>query len=234
MRHTTSALCLAVAILLAGCSPIYYPNAPHTVLPVEAGEILATTGIGTNGIDVHTAATPVKNAVIAGAFSYLYIPGESSFTRHIYGELALGWSDTSGRATIGLLAGAGVGSTQTPPGSRFPWDAPTYDSGSYFRVFAQATLGSLASRRSIEDGDRANSGFTLGLRLAYVRATELWIDDRPQPATDDVFIEPHVSWQSFGETFGTTIDLGVSLTPRGGMRFHHSPLRLGVGIVYSP
>lgn len=216
-----------------GCAPIYYPNAPYTTLPVEQGELMATSRGSSSGLELQLLVAPVKHVVIGGSASYLHIPGELSYTKHSYGELALGWSDTSGRAFFGGIIGAGLGSTATPPGSRYPWDDQTFDSARYTRIFAQASIGSLDHERSIEPGARANSGTAIGVRLAWVRATELWIDEKPQPATSDVFIEPHLSWQSRGESLGLEVDLGVSMTPLGGLRFHQNPLRLGAGVTYA-
>jgi hypothetical protein len=233
MRYSSLVLAVGFSLASIGCSPIYYPNAPHTVLPVERGELVATTGVGSNGVDVRAAFAPAKSVVVAGSLNYLFLPGnDPSYTKHYYGEVALGWADTSGRTFMALLGGAGSGMTATPPGSRFPWDAATFDSARYIRVFAQATIGSLRTPRSIAPGERTNRGFALGLRVSWVKAMELWIDDQSMPPVGDLFIEPHASWQSFGESFGTVVDFGISLVARRGLRFHHSPLRLGVGIVY--
>lgn len=236
LRLTRSArailLLASLAVIATGCAPIYYPNAPQTALPVEQGEMVASVRAGTSGIEVQAATTPARNLVVAASGTYLYIPGEGSFTSHRYGELAIGWSDTSGRAFMSALGGAGLGWTATPPGSHFAWDGATFDSARYVRIFAQATLGSLDRPRSIRDGERANGGFALGLRAAWVRATELWIDEHPQPAVSEFFLEPFAAWHNQGERFGTVVDLGVSMNPRGGMRFHHAQIRLGVALVY--
>lgn len=228
-----SPLAAAICLVVVGCSPIYYPNAPQTVNPVEAGEVVANLTASTAGAEARIAITPFRNIVMSAAGSYLYVPGASSYIEHRYGELALGYSDTSGRAFTAFIAGAGVGWTATPPGSHLPWDDVTFDSARYTRVFAQATIGSLDHARSIRDGERANSGFALGLRVAWVRAGQLWIDDRAQPAASDVFIEPFVAWQSFGESIGTVVDLTLAFNPAGGLAFHHSPMRVGVSIFYS-
>ena len=230
--HIATLALVTLALVVGGCAPIYYPNAPYTVLPVEQGEVVGAARAGSAGAEAQILAAPAKNVVVGASGSYLYLPGTSAYVSHRYGELTAGWSDTSGRAFMGVLAGGGLGFTATPPGSRFPWDDVTFDSARYVRLFLQATIGSLEQPRSIAAGRRTNSGFALGVRFAWVRATELWIDDRLQPAASDLFIEPHIAWQSFGESVGTIIDLGVSMNPRGGMRFHHGQLRLGVALVY--
>jgi hypothetical protein len=233
MRTLLALPALTLLATAIGCSPIYYPNAPYTTLPVEAGELGGAVRASTSGIEAQVAVAPLKSLVVAGSASFLYVPGDVRYITHRYGELAVGWSDTSGRATFSALLGAGLGSTATPPGSRFPWDNQTYDSARYGRVFAQASIGSLRYARSIEPGERSNSGFALGLRLAWVRASSLWIDEKLQPPASDLFVEPFASWQSRGEQLGFEVDFGVSMPPRGGTRFHQSPLRLGVGLTYS-
>lgn len=224
---------LPFLLAVVGCAPIYYPNAAYTTLPVEPGEVVGVVRASTSGIEVQSVVAPLKSAVIGGSATFLHVPGDVSYITHRYGELVAGWSDTSGRAFFGALVGAGLGATATPPGSRYPWDDQTFDSARYARVFVQASIGSLRYERSIEPGQRVNSGFALGLRLAWVRTSGLWIDEEIQPTTSDFFIEPHVSWQSRGETLGLEVDFGLSMNPGGGLRFHNSPMRLGVGLTYA-
>src|SRR5688572_665676 len=106
MQKSPAVFCICLAI--AGCSPIYYPNSPQTVNPVEAGEAIGGLTAGTGGIEGRAAVAPVKNVVIAGTASYLYIPGDESYIKHSYGELSLGWSDTSGRTFYSFIGGAGI------------------------------------------------------------------------------------------------------------------------------
>ncbi|MBC8144449.1 MAG: hypothetical protein H7X80_02620 [bacterium] len=202
-------------------------------MPVEAGEVIGSLTGGTGGIEARVSIAPAKHVVVAATGSYIHIPGKDSYIKHRYGELALGWSDTSGRAFYSFMGGAGMGYTATPPGSHLPWDNVTFDSARYVRVFAQAILGSLDHPRSIRDGERANTGFALGMRFAWVRASELWIDDQLLPPAGDFFIEPLIAWQHMGESFGTVVDLALAFNPAGGLQFHHSPIRIGVSLVYS-
>ena len=78
---------------------------PPDSFTLEAGEAVGSVTASTGGIEGRASIAPVKHVVISGTASYLYIPGDESFIRHSYGELSLGWSDTSGRAFYSFIGG---------------------------------------------------------------------------------------------------------------------------------
>ena len=147
-----SLLLLSAALGIAGCSPIYIPNAPPTILPRQAGDLHVAAAVGTHGLDASVGYATSENTVIAAAGSYKGGGEEFEYLRHGYGELLAGWYSPLGSGSVALFLGAGTGNAQASCTDFGGFSEISCDnlarSGGFMRYILQGTVGVSRGRKS--------------------------------------------------------------------------------------
>lgn len=113
-RVKTNMVLFALAALsLAGCSPVYYPNAVSNPILEEKGDLSLSISGGLYGGDVQTAVAIADHFGLSLNGQYYqirHLTDKSIHTRNIFGEVgAIGFFDFGPSGKFELMAGYGEG-----------------------------------------------------------------------------------------------------------------------------
>jgi len=184
----------ALAGLITGCAPVYYPKMLHVPLFSNAGETQLSGNITTTGYEAMAGVSPVENIGLIGAYAWNVLDRDSlPDDRSRYGEIALCYYpsvDTPDRSWLRweIMGGYGRGSARS-----YSWDILhiKYDGdiytvhSEYQRAFVQGHLAAQFQSRWLE------SFVELGwaLRLAHLRFTTLSLGEESKDGASNIFLE---------------------------------------------
>jgi hypothetical protein len=184
---------LAIATLMQGCAPIYYPNRSNVPLFGDAGEVHGSAGLTDEGYELMGAISPVKHIGIVASYaggteSHTDMPSDEHFHRELglcyYGRLG-----DSGDGRYQILVGYGNGAARSyGPVISFTTDTDTYylAQSRYDRAFVQGSLG--ATYRSPLLKLWGEIG--MSLRVARVRFNALRVGESTYDGMMRTFFEP--------------------------------------------
>ena len=148
MRKTIPATRIVgvLAVVLAGCAPVYVPNVRNTPMFTKAGEAQMTVMYGTGDVDAQMAVAVTNNVALMGNYSYGNRNTDSlsqhDYHKHNYLEGAIGYYKNDGIFCFEVFLGYGKG-TASSYGSYdiFSTPNPSLAKGTYTRTFLQPSFG---------------------------------------------------------------------------------------------
>lgn len=217
----------AVAVVLAGCAPMYLAPAANVPLPKAEDDVHLGLLGGTNGVDVSAAYAPINHLVVLGAGSF----ARSKSHDHDYGELGAGFfSRLGGWGVVELLGGAGLGRSRGQSNSDdSSVTAQVRGEGTYVRPFAQADIA--LTTRAVD--------FGLMLREAYLRYDFDSLSATTSPMRQEgFFFEPALFLRAGWDVVKVEAQLGLVIPQRaseapnlvGNPLFLHLALGLGLDL----
>ncbi len=218
-------------ILLLSCAPVYIPNAVHSPLFSEKGEIDFSGDIGSNGVDAQFAISPVNHFALMLNGSYMNdTPDDTSYQDyhwHLYGEAGAGYYMRFGSVLrFEAFAGFGMGEAETlDEYTFFETDQSILAKGYYQRAFIQPAIGAVTP---IFEGG-------LALRMCYVHFSRFVANDEEavieeEVQEDNVFLEPVLYARIGWKWIKFQIQGGFSYPVSKEIVFAHQPLLLSMGI----
>lgn len=180
--------------LASGCAPTYVPNALHTPLLYEKGEVEFNVHTGTNMVDAQVAVAVTENAQKKGGFAVMGNISASnrekkngageitSKDKHFYGEGAVGhyWRLGEG-AVVEAYGGYGAGNASAVGSYTFGSSTNIINAeGDLQRFFVQGDIG--ASTRFFEGG--------FATRISHVRFPTYMEDGVAIDNVSGTFFEP--------------------------------------------
>lgn len=169
-------IALLLAFISSSCVPVAYTPGTHTLPSLDgAGQVYAGFSAGTSSFDAHAAWSPIENAYLHGAASWLSDNDEPD--EHFrFAEGGLGAYRQLGPSIVGSLAAAyGVG-TASDAATEIDFDTPYRAErvayGDYRRTSLQIALERLIAGDA-GDLDAFGIGGAAALRVSYVAFTTL-------------------------------------------------------------
>lgn len=107
---------VTITAIIQSCVTAYVPNRVNTPLFTEKGEIKIDAALGTNGADIQAAYSPVKHLgiIASGNFSIQSYDTATSFHKHSYGEIGMGYyNKLNNNLVMEIYGGYGMGNSDT-------------------------------------------------------------------------------------------------------------------------
>lgn len=140
-------LLLGVLLLMVtGCAPVYVPNAVHTPMLEERGDVQVGGGLGAfgglTGFDLQAAYAVTDNVGVSADFAHgQEQESDPDFHRHRFGEVGVGYfNDISSVAQFEVYGGYGRGQAESEDTYTFITTETIRAKGRYDRIFVQPAL----------------------------------------------------------------------------------------------
>ncbi len=222
----------AVALLLAGCAPVYMPNNVHVPLLKRQGDVRAGAHASTSGVEVQAASALTDHLGLMANFSFARRGSRSDnpradgedYHRHRFGEVGIGYFKTwSQGGHAGVYAGYGRGWAESVDAYEFFSSNLVQARGRYTRFFVQPAVGATVDLFQMH----------MATRLVRINFYE-FETGRETAATDQVgvFIEPAVG-ASLGPDpvrVGVQVGLSVPLTDTDEIAFDYQMAWIALGV----
>jgi hypothetical protein len=206
---------VVAALAIHACAPVYNPNAVHTPLYTQKGEMHAATYLGTQGFDTYVSYSPWDHWAFGAAVSIQEKEDSTFASSRNYGELAVGYylyEESVGR--IDLFAGIGTGTATSFVGrneTSYAYGRGWLKefSGSFNRFFIQGSVGLPVKTSDAWFGIREfESGVVV--RASAINFYSISYSDRPAEFIDNVFFEPIFFMRSGWKHVKLELQAGVS------------------------
>lgn len=133
-------------VMVTGCAPVYVPNAVHTPMLEERGDVQVGGRVGafggTRGLDLQAAYAVTDKVGVSADFSHGdEQPDDPDFHLHQFGEMGIGYfNDISSFAQFEVYGGYGRGQAESEDTYTFFTTETIRAKGRYDRLFLQPAL----------------------------------------------------------------------------------------------
>ncbi len=216
--------CLMVALIAAGCAPVYVPSARHTHQLNEKGEASLSSYSGTNGADVQLAYAVTDNIGILGAVSIARDDeDDEDFHKHTYGEIGVQYYDNiGGIGRFEFMSGFGRGSASALGTYNSIFNDTSSEiraTGKYGKFFVQPNIGL--------ETDVVDAG--LSFRFGHVIFTEFETSSATYDENESgTFFEPGLFVRLGWQTVKLEGQIGYSM-PTNQVAFDYKSFFLSLG-----
>ena len=223
---------ILIALIAAGCSPVYVPNARNSPLFTKAGEFQGTAALG-NGVDVQTAASITNHIGIMANYSYEYSHGsqytndfdEDRYHYHQFFEGGVGYYENVKSWCYEIFAGYGKGEGRSYDSYTWWNNEDVLATGKYERYFIQPAFGL----------NKKIMHVSFVPRISLVNFTEFSDGVRTQKINDSprLFFEPAVVGRVnlADNHLILMFQAGVSVHPASGELFYdYRPFQFSTGL----
>lgn len=219
MKTKILIIILLTGLFLSSCRPLYIPNAVHTPMISEKNEFNGAALLGTSGVDVQAAFSPVKHfAVMADASWYDDRKSDPESNHyHFFAEGGTGYYNRVGLGHFDIYTGGGFGNVST---TNTISSITTTSTGTYYRIFLQPCVGL---------GTKAfDASFTL--RTAYVNFTQVTNPTISGSRQSSLFAEPVFTLRVGYKWVKYFFQAGFSFPMQKELMIDYQPFMISTGI----